>query len=848
MRLFSLKPVIIISVLMVLMSCGGGGGGGGGVNSGGNSPGVSGITYDGLVTQATISVANANTVFATVWNIGDSSSLLTADSSSLSIASLAKSPKDSKTVALFKQVKGEAMSAIRGFSARSNKTVTEAAINDTRPGSVSGTLTITGNIDPNTGTGSLTMVYSNYNDGDGITYDGTVFVSVAGFDSNSGIITDGTLSFTLCKIVTTASDISLTGSIRQQEDLRNNIETMTLNMDGRDNRTHDTFRYQNFIVKTIYDNIYAPTTMTETDTGRIYLARYGYVYVTTTTPLMYTSSSQVNPIGGGPIILSGASGSKTAISPISTSSVKIEVDANGDGVYEIRNTYAWSNLTGTRTTNDPPVAHAGPNQSVDVETLVTLDGSGSSDPNGDTLTYSWTMQTPWNSTAVLSDSHAAKPTFTPNVPGAYIFYLTVSDGYIGSTSSVVVSVSLTAVANAGSNQYKTTGPSTIITLDGSGSYDKAGRPMTYAWSLTRKPQFSTATLSDPSSVHPTFTADLEGKYELSLQIFYNGWAISLPATTIVVVITNRPIVPLPFKVIDAEYSQPLDRIIMVSGTPSNQLHIYDPVANVDQTVNLSALPQCVSVSPDGLYAAVGHNGTISYVDLASKAVVKTLATGGGDIADIVLAGNGYVYALQNPFIGVNINTGAVTAWNNGAGIKARLHPSGTVLYTTVGYAALKFDISSGPPVYLYSSDNIPGLHYNVGNDIWITADGTSLITQSSNIYSASSGSTNDMMAPKSNIGLQSQYVSDSAAAAQLALIPLPQVYYNMHIDDAELWMFDQYIGFLKSTVLPHFMNGGSDYLGHGKFVFYNSSGTDMYVIMQADAASGLVNDFGMVKY
>lgn len=838
------KYIILLSISLVLsislFGCGGGGEGGG--VSGGNSPGISGITYDGLMTQATISVANANTIFAALWNQGDSSSSSTA--------SLANSPKDGKTVALFGQMKGRVLSGIRGFSARSYKTMSAVLMSETSNGSVSGTLTITGNIDPDTGTGSLTMVYSNYNDGDGYTYDGTVSVSVAGYDFNSGIITDGTLTFTLWTIATTNSNVSLTGSIWQQEDLNNNIETMKLNLDGRDNITQDTFRYQSYVVRTIYDNIYTPSTMTETDTGRVYLARYGYVDITTTTPLVYTFSSQTNPNGGGPIILSGANGSKAAISPISAISVKIEVDADGDGVYEISNTYAWSNLAGPRTSDDSPIANAGPNQSVDVETLVTLDGSGSSDPNGDSLTYSWTMQAPGNSTAVLSDSHAAKPTFTPNVPGVYTFYLSVNDGTLNSTftASVVVSVSLTAVANAGPDQYKTTGPSTIITLDGSGSYDKAGRPMTYAWSFTRTPQGSTATLSDPSSVHPTFTADIEGKYELSLQIFYNGYANSLPATVTVVVITNRPVVPLPFKVIDAEYSKPLDRIIMVSGTPSNQLHIYDPVANVDQTVDLSALPQCVSVSPDGLYAAVGHSGTISYVDLVSKAMVKTLAVGGGDVADIVLAGNGYVYALQNPFIGVDISTGTVTPWNNGAGIKARLHPSGTVLYTTAGYAALKFDISSGSPVYLYSSDNIPGLTYKVGNDIWITEDGTSLITQSGNIFSASSGSTNDMMAPIAYISLQSQYVSDSSAAAQVAFIPIPQVYANMSVDDTELWISDHYFEFLKSIALPHFMSGGSDYPGHGKFVFYNSSGTGMYVIMQADATSGLVNDFGMVKY
>jgi myo-inositol-hexaphosphate 3-phosphohydrolase len=44
------------------------------------------------------------------------------------------------------------------------------------------------------------------------------------------------------------------------------------------------------------------------------------------------------------------------------------------------------------------------------------------------------------------------------------------------------------------------------------------------------------------------------------------------------------------------------------------------------------------------------------------------------------------------------------------------------------------------------------------------------------------------------------------------------------------------------------MNGGSDYSGHGKFVFYSSSGTNIFVIMQADGEAGFVNDFGVVTY
>jgi hypothetical protein len=102
----------------------------------------------------------------------------------------------------------------------------------------------------------------------------------------------------------------------------------------------------------------------------------------------------------------------------------------------------------------------------------------------------------------------------------------------------------------------------------------------------------------------------------------------------------RYISNLSFRVIDAEYSKLLNKIIAVASQPSNQLHIYDPVTETDTTVNLNLVPTCVSVSPDGLYAAVGHNAWISYVNLSTGTLVKTVAVT-ADVFDVVLADNEY---------------------------------------------------------------------------------------------------------------------------------------------------------------------------------------------------------------
>ena len=81
-------------------------------------------------------------------------------------------------------------------------------------------------------------------------------------------------------------------------------------------------------------------------------------------------------------------------------------------------------------------------------------------------------------------------------------------------------------------------------------------------------------------------------------------------------------IPLPYRPVTAEYSYGLDRIIFVTAGP-NQLHIFDPISQSDTAVNLSQAPLSVSLSPDGLHAAVGHNSLVSYVDLQTASVDET---------------------------------------------------------------------------------------------------------------------------------------------------------------------------------------------------------------------------------
>ena len=210
------------------------------------------------------------------------------------------------------------------------------------------------------------------------------------------------------------------------------------------------------------------------------------------------------------------------------------------GLVYYLNVDEWDMVAGSFTLSvSPPVnpttptANAGPDRNVKTGTKVTLNGSGSSDPNGDPLTYAWSFtQRPIGSAATLSSTVVTQPTFTADVNGTYIVRLVVNDG---TADSLPDSVNITAstfnstpTASAGVNQHIVAGASSVVTLDGSASSDADGDPLTYAWTMTAKPGGSTAALSNTTVVAPTFTADIEGTYTLGL-VVNDGTVNSVPA-------------------------------------------------------------------------------------------------------------------------------------------------------------------------------------------------------------------------------------------------------------------------------------------------------------------------------
>ena len=105
--------------------------------------------------------------------------------------------------------------------------------------------------------------------------------------------------------------------------------------------------------------------------------------------------------------------------------------------------------------NNAPIANAGSDAQILVDHSLRLDGSLSSDPDGDTLVHTWALVSqPEGSTATLSDANAVQPLFVPDRVGTYQFELVVHDGQVSSSgSSPAASAATTLGATAAADDH-----------------------------------------------------------------------------------------------------------------------------------------------------------------------------------------------------------------------------------------------------------------------------------------------------------------------------------------------------------------------------------------------------------
>ncbi|MGZ4862172.1 MAG: PKD domain-containing protein, partial [Halobacteriota archaeon] len=167
------------------------------------------------------------------------------------------------------------------------------------------------------------------------------------------------------------------------------------------------------------------------------------------------------------------------------------------------------------------------------------------------ITYRWTIQPPSGSSFTIGQPWENRVSFTPAEVGTYHVVVDVwGDGQIparftfSDTKAINFDVvtppqpNQPPVADAGQPQSVHIG--TLATLDGSKSNDADGTVQKYAWTIASAPDGSTAALSDPIAVKPTFTPDKVGTYTFSLKVTDDKGAESTNDAKVTITATNDP--------------------------------------------------------------------------------------------------------------------------------------------------------------------------------------------------------------------------------------------------------------------------------------------------------------------
>lgn len=217
----------------------------------------------------------------------------------------------------------------------------------------------------------------------------------------------------------------------------------------------------------------------------------------------------------------------------------VEIDANTQPGWCVVATAGCVNSAGTppdvaldpaSSSNNPPLANAGGPYSGEAgTTLIQFDGSGSSDSDGDVLTFAWDFGDGNTATEMM-------PTHTYSSAGDFDVSLVVNDGQANSdpamTSAAITAPQVNLAPTADPGGPYAGAPGQTITFDGSASTDPNDDPLTYSWDFG---DGATGT-----GVAPTHSYAAEGSYTVSL-VVNDGEFESAPA------------------LISAEISEPVDQ-------------------------------------------------------------------------------------------------------------------------------------------------------------------------------------------------------------------------------------------------------------------------------------------------
>ena len=343
-----------------------------------------------------------------------------------------------------------------------------------------------------------------------------------------------------------------------------------------------------------------------------------------------------------------------------------------------------------RVGNLPPVANAGPNQTLPGAQTVMLDGSASYSPDGNPLTFLWTQQS--GPTVTLSSPTSAKTSFAGAAGTIYSFLLTVTDN-LGAKATASVSIRILNSAPR------------IISFVAIPPVINSGQSSTLGWLVTNADSVSISTLGSVAlagsqAVSPTvtttyiLTATKSGvSTTAQATVTVNGAGGGLP---VIASFTANPSSITAGQISNLSWSTQNATTVSISQVgavvPNGSVAV-SPVTTT--TYTLTASNATGSVTAQATVTVGGSGGQVAITSFT--ATPPTIAAGGSSV--LACAATGAVSVAIN---GVTTQGGTATA---------TVSPAQTTTYTCVATGANKQTASqtvtvtvtaSGAPVVVIS--------------------------------------------------------------------------------------------------------------------------------------------------
>lgn len=493
--------------------------------------------------------------------------------------------------------------------------------------------------------------------------------------------------------------------------------------------------------------------------------------------------------------------------------------------------------------NTAPNAVAGADISTSLSAEgIQLDGSASSDPQNQTLTFRWTvLSQPSGASAVFNSATSATPRLMTLVPGTYEIELTVTDsGGLSSTDRVTLILSNDAPVLSIDPYQLNVETETEVQFNAAGSSDPNGHSLSYQWTLVSVPPGSNMALQY-TGVAPKISFDVRGQYVLQLTVSDGFDSDTMTLDTITA--SDFTVLPLAQSYSKSAFNPDTETIIAIHDSSFIRLQ----ADGTESNLTLPHIGRAIDISSDGTEAVVLHDNWVSHIDLGSMTIIGTYQT---DLIadDIAFGPNNFTVisaidggSLASVYYIDLTDSGRVYGPDN---IEARMtlemHPSGDRVYAANFISSSnglhRYDVSTNVvTLQKYSTASAP---QDYCNNLFMGPSGSTLLTPCGAIVRLTEAVETDLTYVLT-LDLSGRYITHASASS------FTNTWYTLLNGRRSVARFDAVTGEAMGVLsLPEVDTVSGD-VWMPRSVFASNQSNNVFVI--AEDTSATVPTFALLK-